>query len=80
MRYILFIKKECPFCNDAVTLLEEKQANYKVVDFSPDQEQVLTEIKEAYSWATVPMIFARRGQDIKFVGGFTDLLKLFEDE
>ena len=75
MRYILFIKETCPFCVKAVNLLEEKGLSYKVVNFLPEQQQLLREIKEAYSCSTVPMIFERNGADISFIGGFTDLEK-----
>ena len=79
MRYILFVKNSCPFCSDAIELLEREDLSYRVVNFDFDQEEVLTEIKKAYDWGTVPMIFYREGQDIKFVGGYTDLQKLLED-
>ena len=78
MRYILFIKQTCPFCVKAVQLLQQRGLPYKIVDFEPDQEEVLREIKEAHSWKTVPMIFERDGADIKFIGGFTDLEEWLE--
>ena len=80
MRYILFAKKTCPYCIMAQDLLQERGEDYSVVDFEPGQEGVLTEIKKAHEWSTVPMVFSRDGQDIKFIGGYSDLLKLFEDE
>jgi len=64
----------------AQDLLQEKNKKYNVIQFESEQEEVLTEIKKAYDWTTVPMIFSRVGQDIKFIGGYTDLLKLLEDE
>jgi glutaredoxin len=75
MRYILFIKEECPFCRKAMEFLEKKELSYSVVNFLPGQQTVLKEIKEAYNWPTVPMVFERQGSDIKFIGGFTDLEK-----
>jgi len=80
MRYILFIKESCPYCVMAEKLLQERKLNYKSVAFEPDQEPTLQEIKEAYNWETVPMIFYRNGSLIKFIGGYTDLLKEFENE
>jgi glutaredoxin len=73
MRYILFVKDDCPFCSEATTLLEQKNLPYRLVNFDPDQEAVLTEIKKAHDWNTVPMIFYRNALNIKFIGGFTDL-------
>ena len=78
MRYILFTKDGCSFCSNAVDFLKNKQLDFSVIDFSPEQESVLIEIKKAHDWPTVPMIFTRNGQDIKFIGGYSDLLKLFE--
>jgi len=80
MRYILFVKESCTYCTMAVQLLEEKNLSYKSIAFEPDQETVLQEVKEAYAWNTVPMIFYRNGNLIKFVGGYTDLLKEIENE
>jgi len=75
MRYILFTKEECNFCSRAVELLLQEQLPFNIINFEPEQEGVLSEMKKAYEWATVPMIFFRNGQDIKFIGGFTDLEK-----
>lgn len=75
MRYILFVKKECPFCVRAKELLEERGLEYKMVNFNQQQEGVLQEIKVAYDWKTVPMIFSRSKNVINFIGGFTDLVE-----
>ena len=79
MRYILFVKKTCPFCIKAERLLKEKALDYKLVAFEHGQESVLQEIKEAHDWKTVPMIFHREGNLISFIGGYTDLLGHFEE-
>ena len=78
MRYILFAKKTCPFCIKAEALLKKNNLLYNVVNFELSQEGVLSEIKKAHNWNTVPMIFARDGANIKFIGGFTDLQKWLE--
>lgn len=75
MRYILFIKKECPFCTLAQNLLEINDLEHSVVNFDANQATVLDEIKKAYEWDTVPMIFLRDGNDIEFIGGYSDLVK-----
>lgn len=80
MRYILFVKGECPYCTMALRLLEERNLNYKLIKFEADQKTILQEMKDAYDWTTVPMIFYRNGNLIKFVGGYTDLLKEIENE
>ena len=73
MRYILLVKETCPFCVSAVDLLEKEKQNYNTVVFGPDQLGTLEEMKKAYDWATVPMVFKRDGNQIEFIGGFTDL-------
>ncbi len=77
MRYILFIKKECPFCVKAIQFLEEKKIEYSLVNFNHEQESILQEVKNAYNWKTVPMIFSRDNDLVKLIGGYTDLIKLF---
>ena len=80
MRYILFTKRECPFCIKALEFLEKVKADYREVVFEQGQEKVLQEIKNAHEWKTVPMIFSREGASINFIGGYTDLLKLHTNE
>jgi glutaredoxin len=80
MRYILFTRDNCPFCVEAQALLEQKGLDYKTVNFTPEQSLILKEVKEAYQWNTVPMIFQREGAMIEFIGGYTDLEKLLTDE
>tara|TARA_R100000234_G_scaffold97595_1_gene65971 strand:+ start:1188 stop:1439 length:252 start_codon:yes stop_codon:yes gene_type:complete len=75
LNYIIFCKPTCPFCTKAIKLLEDKEKTFKVVDFREGQDQVLSEIKEAMSWPTVPMVFHRDGAVMTFIGGYTDLVK-----
>ena len=78
MKYILFVKQQCPFCVKAQSLLEEKNLEHNVINFEDSQRDTLQEIKNAYEWATVPMIFCRSGSMTEFVGGYTDLVKFLE--
>ena len=80
MSYVLFIKSECPYCVETEKLLHSKNLSFKKVVFNEKQQQILDEIKEAYEWKTVPMIFHRLGKNIKFVGGFDDLAEHLSDE
>ena len=75
MRYILFIKEDCPFCIKAVDALEQKELPHSIVAFEEGQDSILNEIKEAYDWKTVPMIFYRNVDHIEFIGGYTDLVE-----
>ena len=79
MRYIIFCTPTCPFCIKAVDLFEERNLEYNKVSFNDDQLETLSQIKKAYDWKTVPMIFEREGNIIKFVGGYTDLVELLGD-
>ena len=78
MKFILFIKESCPFCIKAQNLLEERGLDFSVVNFEPDTTRVLQEIKSAYDWQTVPMVFERDREMIRFIGGYTDLVSLFK--
>ena len=80
MKYIVFAKKDCPFCIKAQQLLEEKELDFKIVNFETDQQSVLQEIKSAYDWQTVPMVFERNREIIRFIGGYTDLVSLFNSD
>ena len=73
MRYILFIRSECPYCVRAIDLLEKQGKSYDIVNFSSNQKELLQQVKTAYEWSTVPMIFEREKNDIKFIGGYTEL-------
>ena len=73
-QYILYIKSKCPFCVRAIDLLRENKVNFKTISFDK-RPKVLDEIKEIYSWPTVPMVFENSGDNnYKLVGGYTDLL------
>ena len=80
MNYIVYVRDNCPFCVKAEELLNIKNLNYKIVNFSDDQTELLSEIKDAYSWPTVPMIFRREKNEIEFIGGYTDLEKILDNE
>ena len=80
MNYIVYVRDNCPFCVKAEKLLNTKNLNYKIVNFSDDQTELLSEIKDAYSWPTVPMIFRREKNEIEFIGGYTDLEKILDNE
>ncbi len=80
MRYILFTKKTCIFCERAIDLLNNNDLDFKVVDFKEEQQDILEQIKLAHDWGTVPMVFKREGNRIDFIGGYTDLVEHLKDE
>ena len=73
-KYIVFAKSTCPFCVKAIELLNEKQLDSKVINFDDTEDQKLLEsMKDTFDHRTVPMVFAREGNQIEFIGGYTDL-------
>ena len=78
MRYILFTKRDCPFCKSAIELLVSKKLEHEVVDLQ-DSLEILESFKKIYRWATVPMIFVENKKDMnrlsnyELLGGFEDL-------
>tara|TARA_A100001515_G_scaffold111331_1_gene92373 strand:- start:215 stop:460 length:246 start_codon:yes stop_codon:yes gene_type:complete len=81
MRYVVFSRESCPYCHSAIELLEERDEQVKIVSFDDDQLEILQEVKSAYEWGTVPMIFeVNDNAQIKFIGGYTDLVSHFEED
>tara|TARA_B100000424_G_C22817656_1_gene437552 strand:+ start:389 stop:637 length:249 start_codon:yes stop_codon:yes gene_type:complete len=78
--FILFCKPSCPYCVKAHELLQEKDLEYQVVNFEPEDQQVLDQIKEAYQWKTVPMVFVKNAQNTTLIGGYSDLALFLEQE
>jgi glutaredoxin len=84
--YVLIIKNSCPHCQNAISLLQEKDLDfvYNDMEFS---DHALATAKGQFSWDTVPMIWeqevdwSERGAAVKqhnFIGGYSDLLEHFE--
>ena len=80
MKFILFIKNECPYCVKAENLLKSKKIPYNVISFDDSQQETLTEIKKAYDWSTVPIVFKKVGDVMTFVGGYTDLVENLKND
>jgi glutaredoxin len=72
MKFRLYTKKNCPFCQMAIQLLSENQKEFEC--YSLDQQpELLNEIKSTYNWKTVPVVVEITAGQEKFIGGFTDL-------
>tara|TARA_R100000008_G_C3567659_1_gene160121 strand:+ start:637 stop:894 length:258 start_codon:yes stop_codon:yes gene_type:complete len=78
-KYILYVKKGCPFCVRAVALLEEKQEHYQIIALGEDQ-RLMNEVKAALDWPTFPVVFSASSEEksLKLIGGYTDLYQHFE--
>ncbi len=79
MRYIIFMKDDCPYCVDAIELLKSKGLSYNSIVFNKDQDNILSEVKDAYQWKTVPIVVSRDADNIKLIGGYTDLVEHLKD-
>jgi glutaredoxin 3 len=77
--YKIICWSECPFCLRAKTLLLDKgvQFEYCSIDHS---RKLLDYYKLVYKQDTVPMIIKLNTEDEneQFIGGYTELKKLFE--
>ena len=79
MYYLLYTKSGCHYCNDAIELLHVHKKEY-VINECTDDSKTLLEVKKKCSWGTVPIIFeCRSGEEKKFIGGYDDLKKYFEE-
>jgi len=77
-KYILYVRTSCPFCKKAEELLIQRGESHFVVPFDT-QPEALAHMKWAYSQETVPIIFKKDGSSIEFIGGYSDLVKHFDE-
>ena len=72
MKFRLYTRSGCPYCQMAVNLLEEHQKEFECYALD-NQPKLLNEIKQTYQWDTVPIVVEITSGQEKFIGGFTDL-------
>ena len=72
MKFLIFTKYRCSFCDRAKTLIEQKGYEYKSINIEEDNNIELLLNKHA---RTMPQIFIND----KLIGGYTDLVKYFEE-
>ena len=71
--YVLFVKTTCPFCHMAVNLLESQSLPYKKIVL-PENSDMVQQVKNAFDWDTVPMVFSvQEDNSYLLIGGYTDL-------
>ena len=75
MKFVLYIREECPFCILAVEEIMKRNFDFSIVN-AGRCEETLSELKNAYNWNTVPMIFLQQEQAYQMIGGY-DSLKTF---
>ena len=72
MKFRLYTKTNCPFCQMAIRLLAEHKKELECYALD-NQPKLLNEIKETYRWETVPVVVEITEGQEKFIGGFEDL-------
>ena len=76
--YFLWTKHDCEWCAKATSLLNQKAISHTVFAMD-DEPTLLTEVKNNFNWATVPIIFEVCSDGAtKLIGGYTDLEKHLE--
>ena len=78
VKYILLVRTGCSYCLKAVDLLESKELDHKLI-VSRKSNLIFKSLKEIFGWETVPMIFAKKGSTLTFIGGYTDLIGRISD-
>ena len=74
MKFLIFTKYRCSFCDRAKTLIEQKGYEYESINIEEDNNIELLLKKNKHA-RTVPQIFIND----KLIGGYTDLVKYFEE-
>ena len=78
----IYAMGECPYCVEAIAVLNASKVNY-VLTMLDRCTTHLEHLKEKHEYMTVPMIFehdAETHEIVKFVGGCSDLKRLFSEE
>jgi glutaredoxin len=75
--FIIYLVDDCPYCDKLVTFLEESNLSYTGIPIEKGSE-TLAQIKKAYDWHTVPMIFKKKPEGFVLLGGYDDLKKLLD--
>jgi glutaredoxin 3 len=75
MKYEIFYTDNCPYCERALSLLDEAKANYEKTYVSRDDAEMRSKLLERSNMRTFPQIF----KDGELIGGYTELAK-YADE
>ena len=74
MKFLIFTKYRCSYCDRAKKLIEQKGYEYESINIEEDNNIDLLLEKNKYARA-MPQIFIND----KLIGGYTDLVKYFEE-
>ena len=74
MKFLIFTKYRCSYCDRAKTLIEQKGYEYESINIEEDNNIDILLKKNKYA-RTMPQIFIND----KLIGGYTDLVEYFEE-
>ena len=74
MKFLIFTKYRCSYCDRAKTLIEQKGFEYESINIEEDNNIEILLEKNKYA-RTMPQIFIND----KLIGGYTDLVEYFEE-
>ena len=74
MKFLVFTKYRCSYCDRAKTLIEQKGYEYESINIEDDNNIDILLEKNKYA-RTMPQIYIND----KLIGGYTDLVKYFEE-
>ncbi len=75
MKFLIFTKYRCSYCDRAKTLIEQKGYEYESINIEEDNNIDLLLEKNKYA-RTMPQIFIND----KLIGGYTDLVEYFKEQ
>jgi glutaredoxin len=76
MRYVVLGKPDCPYCDDAIVLLEKYALPYSYINVDTQTKQFL----RALGLTTVPQVWQSTEYGICYIGGYDQLLNWLEPE
>ena len=74
MKFLVFTKYRCSYCDRAKTLIEQKGYEYESINIEEDNNIDILLKKNKYA-RTMPQIFIND----KLIGGYTDLVDYFKE-
>ena len=74
MKFLIFTKYRCSYCDRAKILIEQKGYEYESINIEEDNNIDLLLEKNKYA-RTMPQIFIND----KLIGGYTDLVEYFKE-
>tara|TARA_R110002072_G_scaffold210690_1_gene368321 strand:- start:1477 stop:1743 length:267 start_codon:yes stop_codon:yes gene_type:complete len=69
--FVLFTKKDCHHCVEALDVLMRGHRSY--VLHETDDLDRLDELKEEHEWPTFPIVYISNGQRRRLIGGCAEL-------